>query len=206
MYSFVERRINIPDNIDIVSIITDDLIANSPLNKQLSINKVNYINPVKNKCFKWSMTKKIPLILMGLAESTKEYCLVLDGADVVMLSDLDDITERFLTYGKKVLYNATIWRFPDMLIDLVEDRSQYGRYNYLNAGCCFGKTEHLFNFYELVQEIFDSYSSYIESEQFYIRKAFDKQQNNVFFDYNCKIFQNWHINKEKVEGNVIKLC
>ncbi|MDR1755241.1 MAG: hypothetical protein LBR74_10185 [Eubacterium sp.] len=203
--SLTDTVFYIPDNIDIISVITDDCLENAPLHKQLLHNKIRYINPVKGKKINWVMTMKIPLILDGLIESKKEYSLVLDGLDVVIISDLNGIIEKFLTYNKKVLFNATIWKLPGMLTETLKNRQQYGKYKFLNAGCCFGKTKDLIDFYKYVKEVFESSRETKKSEQYFIRKAFDKRQEEVFFDYECKIFQVWHSTKEIYEGDKVYL-
>lgn len=190
-----------PENIGIVSVITDNQIASSPLNYQLGKNGVDLINPVKGRRIAWDAVKKPYYVLEGLKACEKEYVLVLDGNDVVILSDLTDVVDRFETYGKKVLYNATVWRYPDCFADEVKNRGQYGRYCYLNAGCCFGKTADLIDFYEYVIKVYEKSREQKDSEQYYVRKAFDFKQDDVFFDYDCRIFQCWHLQKCEYDGN-----
>ncbi|MDR1755242.1 MAG: hypothetical protein LBR74_10190 [Eubacterium sp.] len=205
MYEFSKRSFHIPDNIDIISVITQDILNDAVLHIQLSRNNIEYINPAKGRFFIWSMDKKIPLILQSLLLSKKEYCLILDGLDAVIISDLDNIFERFMTYGKKVLFNATIWKFPEILIDTVVNRDQYGKYNHFNAGCCFGKTKDLIDFYKYCNEVFENDLTVTDNEQYYLRRAFDKRQDDVFFDYDCRIFQVWHGVNERVEGSNVYL-
>lgn len=186
------RKIKIPDNLEIVSVITKDQIDYSPLHYQLKHNKYSYINPLKNRHMIWKRTNKIYYVLQALKETEKEYSLILDGSDVVILSDLTNIIDIFKEYDKNIVYNSTIWMYPHIIIDNVENRGQYGEYCYLNAGCCIGKTKDLINFYDYAWKIIKNTYITCDSEQYYIRKAFNNCQNTVFFDYDCKIFQCWH--------------
>lgn len=196
-----KRMINKPDNIGIVCVITKDQIANSPLINQLNINGYSYYNSLDNHDVVWKPERKILHVLNSLKICNEEYALVLDGNDVAILSDLDNIVDLFHSYNKKIIYNATIWMYPHTIIELIENRGQYGQYCYLNAGCAFGKTSDLINFYQEAWDIVRTEPYPAESEQYYIRKLFDKHQEQVFFDWQCKIFQCWHKQKYKREDN-----
>lgn len=121
-----------------------------------------------------------------------EYALILDGADVCIMSDLSDIVERFKTYDKDIIFNATIRRFPQVEIDYIENRELLGKYCYFNAGCCIGKTKALLEFYQECQKVIRTDRHKNPSEQYYVRQVFNKHQDKVFIDYDCKIFQVWH--------------
>ena len=192
MYDLADRHFNLPDNIDIISVIKKETIPISPLHKQLTLNNYSYINSIKDRNMLWNKNKKIKYVLDSLYVATKEYCLILDGNDVAILSDLDNIVELFESYNKKVLFNASIWMFPHVIIEHVKDRYKYNPYCFLNAGCCFGKTKDLIDFYEYAYNVYKESLTDVDYEQYYIRKAFDKKQDEVFFDYDCKIFQCWH--------------
>lgn len=118
----------------------------------------------------------------------------MDGNDAVIMDDLDTLIDKYKTYSKDIIYNATCWRFPQIIVDYVADRYKYGIYNCLNAGICIGKTESLIPFYQEALDIakYDGKNPYHSSEQYYIRKVFDKYQDTVFFDYDCRFFQIWH--------------
>lgn len=190
-----------PDNIGIVCAITDDKKEKSYLLKQLDESGYDYYNSLSGHNVLWSPQNKILHVLNSLKMCTEEYALILDGTDVVIMSDLDDIVKRFNTYNKKILYNATIWMYPHIIVDIVENRGQYGQYCFLNAGCAFGKTSDLIEFYEKAWNLVKSDINPISSEQYYIRKVFDTHQDDVFFDWECKIFQCWHKQEYKYENN-----
>lgn len=189
-----QTRFYKPYNVDIVSVITPSYLNddNTALDYQLRLNEISYINPAKKHIGKWTNSKKVAYIIKGLKQCKQEYVLVLDGADVCVMSDLTDIVERFKTYKKDIIFNATVWHYPKVEIDNVEDRKQYGKYCYLNAGCCIGKKEALIKFYEECYRLIRQERRKNPSEQFYVRQVFDKHKDKVFFDYECKIFQIWH--------------
>jgi len=194
-------KFRLPNNISIISILSDKYLNSAPLNYQLNHNNIKYINYLKDKNTIYKPYNKIKYVLNSLYQSDTEYSLILDGNDVVILSDLDNIIELFKTYNKKIIYNATIWMYPHIIIDNVKNRGQYGQYCYLNAGCCIGYTKSLIDFYEYAYAILQTNRMLIDSEQYYIRKAFNDNQDKVFFDYKCKIFQCWHKQEYKIENN-----
>lgn len=183
-----------PDNVTIVTVATRGILDSAPLIYQLRKNEVSYINPIGNRILShWRPTDKIRYIIEALAEVETEYTLCLDANDTIILNDLDNIVELMESYGNlDILYNASIWRYPPVNIDYVENRGQYGEYNYLNAGCCIGKTEMMKDFYNYAQQLMKGGWGEFDSEQYYIRKAFDSHQDKVFFDYDCRIFQIFH--------------
>lgn len=183
-----------PYNLEIISIITPSYLNNdnTALDYQLKLNNIEYINPAKRYIGKWSNSKKVGFIIKALKQVKQEYVLIMDGSDVCVMSDLSDIIERFKTYKKDIIFNATVWHYPKLEIDNVEDRKQYGKYCYLNAGCCIGRKDALIKFYQECQRLIKKDKRKNPSEQFYVRQVFDKHQDTVFFDYECKIFQIWH--------------
>ena len=204
-----ERTFKVPDNVTILSVNTMDLVKNLSgcLPYQLAKNNINYVNPLAGKDISWNRKDKIDYVIQGLKEVKTEYTLILDGNDVVVLSDLTDIVERYKPYNVDILYNATIWMFPPVVIDFVKHRDRYGTYNYLNAGCCIGKTDKLIEFYEEAWQICLDAKGSTDSEQFYVRKAFDNHQDKVWFDFDCRIFQCWHVPQyEQIDEHTIKLA
>lgn len=180
--------------------VVDDDTANydkSVLINQLKRNKIPFINAAEHKdVYPWVNNKKISLIVDALSKVETEYCLILDGIDVAINSDLKDIINILKTYNKDIIFNATAWAHPSMEIDVIEDRKEkYGTYCYLNAGCCIGKTEALKTFYAEVLELFNNCPKddpNYTSEQYFVRQAFKNHMDTIFFDHECKLFQVWH--------------
>lgn len=198
---FKDIIFKLPDNVTILSPITADKIPSSPIHYQIALNGYKYINPVADRLMLWNRANKANIIYQGLQYCPTEYCLIVDGNDVVIMNDLTDIINKFNVYNKDILYNPTCYMYPHIVVDSVENRDELGKYNYLNAGCCIGKTQSLLKFYkEVKNEVNNTYHP-IDSEQYYIRKIFDKHQDTVFFDYKSLIFQCWH----KVKINAIQL-
>lgn len=185
-------KFKLPDNITIISPITPEQIPYSPLVGQLVNNNYKYLNIVYNRYMRWEKANKAKLIYDSLLQCETEYALILDGNDVVIMDDLTDLVDRFNKYNKKVLFNPTFYMFPHIKVDDVPNREQLGKYCYLNAGCAFGKTIDLINFYKEVKKEINKDNTPVDSEQYYVRKVFNKHQDEVFFDYKCSIFQCWH--------------
>ena len=198
---FANTKINpLPENVTIITCVDDDSVAydKSPLIRQLNKYNIPFINAAEHKdVYPWINNKKIQLLYDALQNVKTKYCLILDGIDVTINDDLSDIVDIYKTYGKKIIYNATPWAHPQVLIDLIPNRKEtYGKYCFLNAGCCIGETKALNDFYKEVLDIFKNTNKdedqYWESEQYFVRKAFANNMDKVWFDYDCKIFQVWH--------------
>lgn len=189
----------LPEDLQIITCVDDDSVAydKSPLIRQLNKSNIPFINAAEHKdVYPWINNKKIELLYNALQKVKTKYCLILDGIDVTINEDLDDIIDIYKTYNKKIVFNATPWAHPKVAVDIVpERRERYGRYCFLNAGCCIGETKTLKSFYKEVLEIFNNTpkdDEYWESEQYFVRKAFANHLDTVFFDYDCRIFQVWH--------------
>lgn len=140
----------------------------------------------------WYMPNKIKFFLNLLEKITQPYILFLDGYDV-LLTHLDDILDKFKEFNYDILFNPSCNNYPDVLIDIIPNRTQKGVYRYFNAGCCIGKREALIKFYKEALEYIDI-ANPLNSEQFIMRHAFakyskDPKQRFVGIDHDCKIFQ-----------------
>ena len=192
----------LPKDLRIITCVDDDSASHgkSPLINQLDRCGIPYINAAEHKdVYPWVNNKKIHLLYDTLKNVKSKYCLILDGIDVTINENLDDIIDIFNTYKKDIVFNATPWAHPHAEIDIIENRKElYGKYCYLNAGCCIGKTKALVKFYKEVAEIFDNTpetDENWESEQYFVRKAFANHMDKVWFDNECKLFQVWHKTK-----------
>ena len=127
------KNIKFKNNIDvtIISPITKDFLASSPLHHQLVLNEYKYINTLYDRYMKWEKISKIDAIIDSLMMCKTKYSLILDGNDVVILDDLTDIINRFDEYNVKILFNPTIYMFPHIVIDKVPNREKLGKYCYL---------------------------------------------------------------------------
>jgi hypothetical protein len=202
---FKEITFKLPDDIEIISPITQNCVADSPLDYQLRKNNYTYINPLYNRFMRWERQGKVNHILSALKQTDKKYCLIMDGNDVSILSDLTDIIDRLKSYDKKIIYNPTLFMYPHVVIEHIPNREQYGEYCHINAGCCIGERKELVKFYKHALAYIKQDSRPIDSEQYYIRKAFNDFQDTVFFDYKCKIFQCWHKMEYEIKNDDIYL-
>lgn len=181
----------LPDNVEIISCWTDE--EKCMLKHQLDKHNILLTNAVKKKPEVWYMPDKIRFYINALKESTKEYCLLLDGYDTLIVS-FDDMMRRYREIGKDILFNASRFNYPNVNIDVVPDREDRGESRYFNAGCCLGKRTALLKFYEEALDYIDSVVNPRSSEQLVIRYAFAKyseDENNSFvdFDYECRVFR-----------------
>lgn len=187
-----ENELSLPENITLITVVDHKNVDNALLIKQLNAMEIPFINPAEDLIVeRFENTDKIGLILDALQNVDTEYCLILEGLDVV-ITNLDDIMDKYLALGKDIIYNATNINYPDVDVETIENRESLGSYKYFNAGCCIGKTSALLDFYnECAIELSgcDGSDKYYHSEQYHVRKAFDRCQDIVGIDNECKIFQ-----------------
>lgn len=192
-----EFKFTKPDNISLLSVITKECQDSSCLAHQCKINEINLVNPLNDRFVRWNRYDKAKYVLEGLNNIDTEYTLVLDGNDTLIINNLDDLVDKFNSFNCKVLFNATCYNYPKMIIDDIV-RRYMGRYRYINAGVCFGKTEDLKWLYELVICEIEKDFHHVDSEQYYVRKAFEKvyqyiSETDVKFDHENLLFECMHM-------------
>lgn len=182
----------IPSNLSIISCWTDDSKCN--LLYQCNINNIKLINAVPqdyDKLQPWNMLNKIIFYINALKNVNTEYCVLLDGYDVLFCST-DNLIEKFKHKGYKIIFNTSFHNYPPEEIDIIYNRDLYGLFKYFNAGCCIGYRNELIKFYEECLE-FINIKNKLNSEQKVLRHAFAKyscnnNQNFIFFDFRKNIF------------------
>jgi hypothetical protein len=186
---FKQQAVSIPENVTIVTVCNNP--GTSMLIAQLEKNGIAFINEAK-KGGSWNNLKKPGYINKALSKVTTEYVLILDAADVLFTGvGLDKLFEHFEEYGKSLIFNATKSNYPNELIDKIPDRDFRGDFRYLNAGCCFGRTEKAIEFYKAAQDLIEAGTVYNpkKSEQLIIRHIFKDRTEDIDFDWKCNIFQ-----------------
>lgn len=189
-------KVELPDNLSIVSIITDDLKNKAPLDIQLKKSNIEYYNSDEvNKIKKWEKGKKPFYILDALQKVNTEYCIIADGADTCFTRPALDIIEVFETYEKDIIYNAVQKRHFQIKTrkEYKEEISRLGLFCSINGGLCIGKTETLKAFYiDLVNYInkVQINAEYSAIYALWTNEWFDR----VGIDNECKLFQAFGIN------------
>ena len=190
------RNFTISKDLSIISIMTADFWEDSPVRKQCDYNGVHIYNTGYDvKPEEWSNTMKIELILEALEQIETEYVIICDGRDVAIVNDLDD---KFLDKVKRqkypVMYNSTIFRFPDVAVENVFDiLSQPGEFKHFNAGVCVGTVKQLKYFYNLCKK----YNKQIKnnfSEQLVLRtaRAMGDNYKTIGIDSLSQLFRTVH--------------
>lgn len=209
-----ELPVTKPDDISIVCILTPDKLDEAPLHYQLTKSGIEYYNSVPENHKMWINKHKPQYVVDALKQVNTEFTLVTDGNDVVLVDDLEKMKKAFFGYEKLIMFNATSNRFPNIPLDFIPYVDEvpgtrqilFGPFCYLNAGVCFGYTDVLIQFYQEVAEA-TKYEN-VPSEQYYVRKVMGVHQDQVFFDYDCRMFQafNRGVEFSKIEGsNDVKL-
>lgn len=189
---------NVPSNLQIITCVDKKSINNSCLIHQLKKSNIDFINAAEDKDISdWTNSKKIPLYYEALQKVNKEYSLLLDGTDVVILGDISNIINDYKIYNKDILFNATSATYPPIFIERIENNLRFGKFNKFNAGCCIGKTKSLIKFYEEGLNLLNNTSDddeWKDSEQYHLRKVFAMNMDNVWFDYIGRVFQIYNEN------------
>lgn len=187
-----KKLTNIPDNIEFISIWTNDNACY--LYKQFQNNSFKLINALSEKYVSdtWYMPNKIYQYIDALKNTSKPYAMLLDGYDVIF-NTFDDLLLKYNRIGYDILFNASTNNYPNCEIDNLPYRDLIGNYKFFNAGCCIGKTEALINFYTEALD-YINIKNPRNSEQFVLRHVFKKYSDNlnnnfVGIDYKCNIFQ-----------------
>lgn len=188
------RNFKISKDLSIISIMTKDYWEDSPLRKQCDLNGVNIYNSALEAA-NWNNTMKIDFILECLDQVATPYVIICDGRDVVICNDLDD---KFIeTYKKQafpVMYNSTIFRYPDIAVENMFDMlSQPGEFKYFNAGVCIGDVKHLKAFYRLCKK-YNKQLTNNTSEQLVLRtaRAYGDKYKTIGIDSYSQLFRTLH--------------
>jgi len=191
-YIVDNAKIEIDSDISVISEMNKRCLDYSIVERQFKKNNLAYINSALDEDI-WCNTNKIRYILDSLKQVKTKYTLIIDGRDVLLTKSFDkEFINKFKSYNKPIVYNATLWRYPS--IEEVgeikgEDEITNEKYssNNLNAGVCFGETETLIKFYEYAEEINKRIKNN-HSEQFIIRHTRVAHPELVEIDYKCILF------------------
>lgn len=181
-----------PDDLTILSIWTTD--EKCVLYQQLKQNNIPVINCYIPREEAWSNPYKIECILKALKEIETKYILILDGYDVVIYN-WDNLITKFKQFNAGIVFNASKNNYPAYFGDQ-PTRQHSSKFRYLNAGCCIGYKEALIEFYEKVNEFYETQPmNRWNSEQFIVRNIYKdycnytSSYNLVKIDTECSIFQ-----------------
>ena len=141
----------------------------------------------------WDMRNKIKFYIEYLENNiTTDIVMLLDAYDV-LLSSTKDIVKKFKNQPYKILFNSTVNNYPNVKVDIIENRLEYDRFSpFFNAGCCIGYRNDLIKFYKECYELVDIPNEF-NSEQYVLRHAFAKYSNDpnqkfIWIDFNRDIF------------------
>ncbi len=121
----------------------------------------------------------------------KEYLKTIHDDDVIVFTDaydvfyadnLDTILERYLDFGKKVVFSGELFCYPDSSIaDQFPDAPT--QFKYINSGTYVGRAfelKKIFNHYKIADD---------DDDQLYCQKCFLSGKFDIGIDYECYIFQ-----------------
>lgn len=130
----------------------------------------------------WNNTLKIPLTINFLENCEADYILSIDGYDAIVVKDLVDIVDQFKLQSKKMIFNATCYKWPSVPQQFKCDSIHNDNpFVYLNAGVWIGEKKYCLKlFKEALRQKSDLYPN---SEQILIKMA---AENFDFYDIDNK--------------------
>ena len=145
----------------------------------------------------WNTNRiKIQMTIEHLMKVKTPYVLAADSSDVVILSSLDGIVEKFLDKKCDILFNAEIRFWP---YDQMEDVKKFedsimsnGPFRYLNAGVWIGKTEGCLDFFKKCKNHI-AWEPHPYSEQVCVKKTHVELHPKSMIDWSCSLFQNLNL-------------
>lgn len=190
----------------IATLVTENVRYNSPLIYQLNRNEIPYVNLGEGvSCENWTRLTKPKIIREHLDQIKTQYTLLLDGLDTAIAGQLIDFVPELVRRGFDILCNATLSRFPDVEVEVIENRfEKFGWWQYLNAGVMFGKTEAIKKLYDYIIETSESDPEPVDSEQYYVRKYWSENPDKIGMDYERRVFA--IINKDMFKETDWKTC
>jgi GR25 family glycosyltransferase involved in LPS biosynthesis len=111
-----------------------------------------------------------------------DIILFTDAYDVFYADDLETITERFLEFGKEIVFSGELFCYPHEQL-ASEFPDAHTRFKYINSGTYIGRVGELKKLYSH-EEI-----EHWDDDQLYVHKCFLYGDFDIAIDYECYIFQ-----------------
>lgn len=187
-----ERIYNVPNDLDIITFNNGyayndkeaGIFEKSLLNNNIS-NFVVLGEQVKN----WTNKKKIYLLKEYLNKTKKNYVLVCDSCDVLIIKNIKNIISEFLAYDCEMLFNAEIYPYPsDLPKNILDFESRMKDVKYLNAGLFISKIDYLKYILSNI-DINIWTNKHPNSEQIFYKHKYFQEYPKIKVDHSCKLFQ-----------------
>ena len=111
-----------------------------------------------------------------------DIILFTDAYDVFYADDLETITERFLEFGKEIVFSGELFCYPHEQL-ASEFPNSHTRFKYINSGTYIGRVGELKKLYN--HEKIEHW----DDDQLYVHKCFLYGDFDIAIDYECYIFQ-----------------
>lgn len=176
------KKCTIPENLTVIT--WNNLPEKSFL--EIQFEKLKIPLTVLGKYTKWETNRLKPLKFLEHSFNTK-YVLALDAFDVKIIRDLKDILIKFLKFNCEVLYNATSTIYPECESDrIIEENMIKEPFCFFNSGAFIGNVNSIKKLYNTIDY---NNPEFPKSDQFLIRKLYQKNTGEVKIDFTSEIFQ-----------------
>ena len=135
---------------------------------------------------------KINLMKDWLKDKRSEDVVVFtDAYDVFYADNLDTILERFLDFGKEIVFSGELYCYPDPTLSDKFPKAPTD-FRYINSGTYVGRVGAL-------KKLFDDHKiAHDDDDQLYVHKCFLSKKYDIGIDYECYIFQTNYENTRKL--------
>lgn len=146
----------------------------------------------------WDNTLKMLTLYEHINNIKTKYIFGLDCFDVLFLGNVEYAIEVFEKLNCEMLFNSSPKKFPQYSDATIEEKiaPKNAKLIYLNAGCWIAKTDFLKKIIVDIKNLIIK-NPKEKSEQYFMRKIFNKNSNYIKIDYYMKIFQSGIFNQIK---------
>ncbi|HBY67288.1 MAG TPA: hypothetical protein DEG69_05695, partial [Flavobacteriaceae bacterium] len=122
-----------------------------------------------------------------IKDDPKAVVLFVDGFDILFLSSLGAVLEKFLSSGKRIIFGAEKSCWPDKSLSAQYPDSPY-EYKHLNSGNFIGYASDI---HKILKRAEEEGLANIYDDQLYYTHEFltGKYKDLIWLDYSCEIFQ-----------------
>lgn len=136
---------------------------------------------------------KIDMTVDYLRRDGSDFVIGADATDVLIVSEISDLIEKFEAMKCDIIFNAEVRFWPRRHMEVYrrheEGLAGVGPFKYLNAGLWMGRRKQSLEFFSTCQKLRD-WSLHPFSEQACVKRTHAEWGGKSIIDENCVLFQN----------------
>lgn len=140
----------------------------------------------------WANKFKIEMLKVHLDNTSHEYVIVADSADVFLVGRLEEIPSKFEAFNCEAVFNCEKSLWPhDLERSILEFEQEQHPSKFFNAGLWVAKREFAQELVEFCSKVIPV-TEHINSEQARYKYAYRQFYPRLKVDYECSMFQDLH--------------